>query len=302
MTWLALAAGCAVVYAFHGAWSKRVATGVGPLVAAWALFAFALPFLLGYLVLTGIPEIGPRFWWALGANVTLNLGAATLFLAALRAGDLGITYPLLALTPLFVIPVERLLLGVLPGGWGVGGILLMVVGIYLLHFGERRAGLLAPLGALVRSPGARLALATAVVWSVTGTVDRVAVLESSPAFYGSFLAGSLALLFPPLILVRRRWGPGPEGAVGGVPDASPEAPRGRMALFLVHGLLFAVMYILQMEALRLALASYVLSVKRTGAILAVILGWAAFREASLRHRLVGTALTVTGATVLALWG
>jgi len=302
VTWLYLAASCAVFYALHGAWSKRVATGVGPLVAAWALFAFSLPLFLVYLALTGVPEIGPRFWWVLGANLLLNVVSAALFFTALRAGDLGITFPLLALTPLFVIPVEWALLGVLPGRWGAVGIVLMVAGIYLLNFGEWRAGVLAPLAAVVRNPGARLALAVALIWSVTGTLDRVAVLASSPAFYGSFLAGGLALLFPPVILVGR-WRTASPG-----PGETPGSFRGtgigsRPGLLLgIHGLLFAIMYVLQMEALRLALASYVLSVKRTGAILAVLLGWAAFREASLHHRLLGTLITVGGAAVLVIWG
>jgi drug/metabolite transporter (DMT)-like permease len=296
VSWLFLAAGAAFFYALHGAWSKRVAVGVGPVVAAWALFAFSLPLFLLYLAMTGVPEPGPRFWWVLGANALLNLGSAALFFAALRAGDLGITFPLLALTPLFVIPVEWLLLGVLPGPWGVAGIVLMVTGIYLLNFGERKAGVLAPMASLLGSPGARMALGVALVWSVTGTLDRVAVLESSPAFYGSWLAGALTLLFPPLILLERRWNAGRGKAVS-VP------PRRGLALLLpVHGLLFAAMYVLQMEALRLALASYVLSVKRTGAILAVLLGWAAFREAALHHRLLGTLITVAGAAVLVLWG
>lgn len=310
MTWLLLAGGTAVFYAFHGAWSKRVSTRVGALAAAWALFAFSLPLFLVYLAVTGVPEVGPRFWWALGANVLLNLAAATLFFAALKAGDLGITFPLLALTPLFVIPVEWILLRELPGPWGVAGIVLMVAGIYLLNFGDRSAGLLAPLTALARRPGARFALGVAVIWSLSGTIDRVAVLESSPAFYGSLLAGLLSVLFLGLILAL---GLGDGGRASGGIGARAREPgpwvafRGRLSaagprLLLVHGLLFALMYVLQMEALRLALASYVLSVKRTGAILAVFLGWAAFREASLHHRLAGTAITVAGATVLVIWG
>lgn len=296
MTWLFLAAGCAVFYALHGAWSKRVATGLGPMVAAWALFAFSLPLFLGYLAATGVPAVGPRFWWVLGANVVLNLGSMGLFFVALRDADLGITFPLLALTPLFVIPVEWLLLGVLPGRWGVAGIVLMVAGIYLLNFHEWRAGVLAPLAAVARNPGARMALAVAILWSLTGTLDRVAVLESSPAFYGSCLAGALALLFPCVIVLRRR------RMSAARPAAARPTVGGKGVLLGVHGLLFAVMYVLQMEALRLALASYVLSVKRTGAILAVVLGWAAFREASLHHRLLGTLITVAGATVLVIWG
>jgi drug/metabolite transporter (DMT)-like permease len=317
VTWLLLAGGAAFFYALHGAWSKRVAGLVGPLVAAWALFAFALPFLGIYLAVQGIPDPGPRFWPVLAVNCLLNLAAAWLFVSALNAGDLGITYPLLTLTPLFVVPVEFLLLGELPGPWGGVGILLVVLGIYLLNYSQRHLGLLAPVAALARAPAARRSLAVALIWSVSGTLDRVAVLESSAAFYGTALAAGLSVLFLPLIwLVRLRRGRGarspsrveshgPAAGAGwmGTGAGGRGTGPGAVALVLViHGALVAAMLIVQMEALELALASYVLSIKRTGAILAVILGWIAFREVREGSRLLGTAVAVAGVAVLAIWG
>jgi uncharacterized membrane protein len=62
------------------------------------------------------------------------------------------------------------------------------------------------------------------------------------------------------------------------------------------------MVTLQMEALMLAQASYVLSIKRLGSILAVLLGYLAFREGQLVPRLSGALITVVGAGVLVLWG
>ncbi len=300
--WAVLAVGTAVFYALHGAWSKRVAAAVGPLLAGWSLFAFAFPLLLLYLLGQGIPEIGARFWPVWIANATLNVGASYLFLSALRMGDLGLTFPLLALTPIFVLPIEWVLLRELPGPWGAVGVLLIVSGVYLLNFGDRRAGFLAPLAAIGRDPGGVRMLGVAVIWSVTGTLDRVAVLESSPAFYGVMLSSGVALLFLPLIWISER-GPtfaAPRGRSGdGVLSRLGTAGRGVLVL---HGLLFATMFVLQMEALNVALASYVLSIKRTGAILAVLLGYAAFQEGALRERLTGTVITVVGACVLLIWG
>lgn len=293
MTWPLLAAGTALFYAFHGAWSKRVAARTGPLVAAWTVFVSALPLFALYLGWTGSPDLAPGFWVAAGASALLNVAGIGLFFSALSAGELGVTYPLLALTPLFVVPVEWVLLGVLPGIWGAAGVVLVVIGVYLLEFRERKRGLLAPLRALVASTGARRALGVAVIWSVSGTLDRVAVLASSPGFYGVFFAGSLSLLFLPLVVWRvRRSGRGLADRV---------AAAGVPALGL-HGLFFVAMFLLQMEALELALASYVLSIKRTGTLVAVLLGGLVFREGGLRHRLAGTAVVLAGVSVLVLLG
>ena len=302
MIWPVLAGGTALFYALHGGWSARMSRRIGAVLGGWALFSFALPILLVYLSVRGIPEVDAGFWPAWGVAVVGNLAAWYLFFAALRLGDLGIIYPLLALTPVFVVPVEWVLLRETPAAAGLLGIGLVVVGVYLLNFRAIRTGLLAPFTSLIRDGAAVRALAVAVIWSVTGTLDRVAVLESSPAFYGFMLSAGLSVLFLPFALVTAR-----DGDSSGQSENWQArfrlrlAPAGRGAL-LLHGLLFACMLVLQMEALTLQLASYVLSIKRTGAVVAVILGHLAFREGALGHRLTGTLVTLSGAFVLVVWG
>jgi len=304
LTWALLSSGVAVVYALHGAWSVRVSRRVGPLVAGWALFTFALPLLAVALFVRGVPSVGAGFWPAWGVNTLLNFGASYLFLSALRVGELGITYPLLALTPIFVIPLEWLLLGDLPGPWGGVGVALIVGGVYLLNFTARSSGLLAPFLALSRDAGAVRMLVVAVLWSLGGTLDRVAVLESSPTFYGFMLSAGLAALYLPWMLMKHfRRRPPTVGALSVRDDVIP--PRRLhllVPLLAVHGVLFAAMLLLQMEALTLALASYVLSIKRSGAVLAVVIGAMAFGERSTGSRLVGSLVTVAGAALLVLLG
>jgi uncharacterized membrane protein len=300
VTWAFLAGGAAVFYALHGAWSTRVSRAAGPLFSGWALFTSAVPFLLAFLLATGLPAVGVRYWPVWIASSLINLGASYLFMSALRMGDLGLTYPLLALTPLFVIPIEWGMLGELPGPWGAVGIGLVVAGVYLLNFPERSAGVLAPFRALARNPGAVRMLVVAVLWSVSGTLDRVAVLESSPAFYALTLAGALSVLYLPLVLrAGRRWSAPAAGSRGGIFGRMRETG---LWVLVLHGFLFSAMLTLQMSALSFALASYVLSIKRSGAIFAVLLGYLAFREGALGPRLAGAAVVVSGACVLVLWG
>lgn len=292
--WPLLAVGTAVFYALNGAWSARVSRSAGAVGGAWALFAFAAPMMGTYLLVRGMPEVSPGFWPAWSAAVVGNLVAWSLFFASLRSGDLGITYPLLALTPVFVVPVEWVLLDELPSAFGLSGIGLVVVGVYFLNFRRASDGPLGPIAAIVRDRSARQALTVALIWSVTGTLDRVAVLESSPAFYGFMLPAGLSVLFVPLVLRAASRSPGTEGwrRVGAC----------GAGVLVVHGLFFAAMIALQMEALTLERASYVLSIKRSGAVVAVLIGYFAFAERDLGSRLLGTVVTLAGATVLVLMG
>jgi hypothetical protein len=181
----------------------------------------------------------------------------------------------------------------------------VALGVYLLNVGKAREGLLAPLAALARDPSARKALAVALLWSVGGTLDRVAVLDSSPAFYAFMLPLGLAALFFPFVVLSGEAGAlhGEAGAPGGVlRGVVARARECGIGVLLLHGFLFAAMLTLQMEALTLQLASYVLSIKRTGAVLAVMIGYVAFREQGLGPRLLGTAVTLAGAAILVLSG
>ncbi|MFW6193301.1 MAG: EamA family transporter, partial [Gemmatimonadota bacterium] len=105
------------------------------------------------------------------------------------------------------------------------------------------------------------------------------------------------------------------GAAGALPDggesggreegeadagAADAPPRRAVLVGLgVQGLLFAVMFVTQMEALRLSLAANVITVKRSGTLLTVLLGGMLFREKGLAHRLAGTVVVLAGVYLVA---
>lgn len=290
MTWALLAGGAAVFYALQGAWTKRMTERVTPAVTTWAIFALAFPALLLYLLARGIPAIQPTFWLAFGANAALYLVSFRLYVSALEKGDLGVTYPLLALTPVLVVPVEWVLLGERAGLQGISGIVLVVVGVYLLNFRGRDRPLLEPFRALARDPGARRMMAVTVLWAVSGTVDRVAVLNASPAFYGVALSAGMGLGFLPAALGS---GSHSEHRTG-LRRSLAEHPW----LLAGQGMLFAAMFVCQMEALRLSLAAYVLAIKRSGTLLAILLGGAVFREGATGRRLAATTVILAGVVLV----
>lgn len=287
MTWLVLAAGSALFYALQGVWTKRISARVPLISATWAIFLFSFPLIGLAMAVDGVPTVGPRFLPAVLATTVLSVVSFSLYVSALHRSDIGLTYPLLALTPVLLVPVEWLLLGDLPERIGLAGIALAVVGVYLLNFGRREGGVLGPLRAIARDSGARRMLAVALLWGVGAALDRVAVLDSSPLFYGTVLTGLVSLAFLPIVLLRG----------GGLGAALRPGIRGAL---MVQGGLFAAMFVFQMAAVELTLASYVVSVKRSGAIITVILGALLFREQGTRYRLAGTTVILLGVFLIAL--
>lgn len=312
MSWPLLAVGAALFYGLQGAWTKRLTSRVPAVVAAWAIFAFAFPLLGGYLALQGLPTIQPVFWPAMLTTCSIGLISFYLYASAIERGELGLTVPLLALTPILLVPVEWVLLGDVPRLRGLGGILLVVVGVYLLNLRDLRAGLLAPLAAPFRDPGARRMLAVAALWSVSAVADKIAVTSSSTAFYGATQTAVLGIGFLPLIAwMRGRTSAAGRGAserrdaghdAGGREDRPECGVRSLVRhgpALAVQGMLYAAMFIVQMEALQLTLAAHVITIKRSGALVTVLLGGLFFGERDLWPRLVGTAVTVLGVLLVA---
>ncbi len=142
---------------------------------SWALRFFALPFLLPLLLFIEIPKLGNEFWSALFINGVLNVLATILYMKAIKQSDLSITIPMIAFTPIFLLITSPLLVGEFPNAFGLIGIILGVVGAYMLNIKEIRNGYLAPFRALLKEPGPKLMLAVAFIWSITSNYDKIGV-------------------------------------------------------------------------------------------------------------------------------
>jgi drug/metabolite transporter (DMT)-like permease len=184
-----------------------------------------------------------------------------------------------------------------------------------------------PVRALARDTGARAMLVVAFLYSISSTYDKVGTQASSPLAWAAAvnLVVTLvlaAILATRLLGVRGRPGsgagpgigaraPGPAGALTGEasraregqPAARPAAgPRAVVPAIVLAGLLAALMAAAQMTALLLTLAAYVIAVKRTSTLFAVLLGRSVFHEPRTRQRLAGAAIMLAGFLLVVLEG
>ncbi|MCP4364020.1 MAG: EamA family transporter [Planctomycetes bacterium] len=288
MTWFCYSEFTAFFEASTTALSKKALKDCGVYTIAWVRFGYAVPFLVCALMFIEIPPLDTTFFIMIAVLVPLEALGTVLYIRAIKFSPLSLTMPFLALTPAFLIITSYLMLGEQLSGSGIAGVFLVVAGAYLLNVHTTRKGLLEPLRAIAKEEGSVLMIAVAFIYSITSNLGKVAVLHSSPIFFGTAYPAVMAVaLFPLLVLV-------PGG--GGVKQAFS-----RPVLFASIGLSNVLMFITHNLAIQLIEVPYMLSVKRTSLIFGVLYGWLLFKEANIRERLLGAVVMLAGVVLIAIF-
>lgn len=279
MIWALLALLAAITVASSDAVSKHVLKTEDEYLVVLAKFGFAAIFLAPLLLLVEIPALGLEFWRTVIILLPLEITATVLYIKAIKVSPLSLTIPFLAFTPVFLVLTGFLILGEFPSRIGLIGIVLVSTGAYILNMDKRKDGLLAPIKAIVKEKGSVLMLGTALIYSVTSALGKKAVLLSSPWFFAGFYVPFVSIF------------------VLGVVTAK----RGRKVMrilkdkyFVLIGFFIAISAIGHWLAVSMIDVAYMISVKRTSMVFAVIYGALLFKEKRLKERLVGSIVMVLG--------
>jgi len=287
MVWFIFAFLTALFEATKDVFSKKSLKDIDEYVVAWSLPFFALPFLLPLLLFTKIPVLGEQFWLALFTGGSLYAITLILYMKAIKSSDLSITVPMLTFTPLFLLITSPLIVGEFPSIFGLIGIFLIVMGSYLLNINKKSRGYFAPFKALLKEKGPRLMLIVAFIWSITSNIDKIGLQNSSPLFWVIAVDAFVALLMFPLCKSRG--------------NGKTHQIHANLRALLKVGLFGGLTSVCQMTAISLTLVAYVISIKRTSAIMGVFFGYLIFKEKGIRERLVGVIVMVLGVLFITLF-
>ncbi len=286
MVWLIFAFLAALFESLKDVFSKDRLRKIDEYLVAWSLRLFALPFLIPLLFFMEIPSLGNRFWMALLISGTLNTITTILYIKAIKSSDLSITIPMLTFTPLFLLATSPLIVGEFPGFFGVIGVLLIVLGSYVLNIGQMHKGYFEPFRALAKEKGPKLMLIVAFIWSITSNFDKIGVQNSSPVFWVIAINIFITLVMLPIVLCKSQ--------------ISAKQISTHYKALIPIGLFSASALIFQMTAISLTLVAYVISIKRTSAIMSVLFGYFIFREKGIKERLTGAIIMVIGVLFITL--
>ena len=185
---------------------KLLVKEVPPVALVFLLTIGAAPIFAVWALLEGTAGPGPGYWLPALGSVVLNVAANLLLLQGMRIAPISVTVPLLSLTPAFATLLAIPLLGERPTRQGAVGILMVIAGAVWLHWqpreGTAHAGDPADNGAL---KGALMVALTALCWSMTIPLDKMA-LERAPApFHGLVSNAGVAVAVLGVLLVQGRF-------------------------------------------------------------------------------------------------
>lgn len=287
MIWLLLAILTALWESLKDVFSKKSLQNVNEYIVSWSLVLFTVIFLSPIIFLDEIPHLNATYWYALIVDGSLNVLAVILYMKALKASDISITVPMITFTPLFLLITSPLIVREFPTVGGLIGILLIVTGSYVLNIKERSRGYFAPFQALVREKGPRLMLIVAFIWSISSNFDKIGVQNSSPIFWAFSVISFVTIGVFPVVWFKAR-------------DHLREIPQNLKSL-IPMGLFLSLALSCQMVALQMTLVAYVISIKRTSALLGVLWGYLIFKEKGIKERLGGAIIMIIGVFFIALF-
>lgn len=287
MNWFFIALGCAFLTACCDALSKKIMEGNDEWIAGALILTIASVILAPIFASL---ELKP-FSFDLGAVFAivfpLEVLGYYLFLSSIRMGNLSLTVPLLAFTPVFTLLTAWIILGERINPSGYLGIALVTMGAYLLNSNLISLHLLAPIKAIILSPGSRRMLLVAVIWSVTTTLGKKGVLLYGAIPFGFVILVGVTGMFAVASLFRWR-----------VRRVRMQLGKTTAGFLLLAGIFMAGAQVTHFVSLGMAPAAYMISVKRLSMVFGVILGWLMFHEENIRYRLFGASVMVVGSFFL----
>lgn len=286
MNWFTYALLCALLLATADVCAKKALGRVDEYLVAWGRLVCAAPLFVPLAPWREAASLPARFWLIVLILLPFEITAIYLYNRAIKISDLSITAPFLGLTPLFLVATAFIVLGERLSYTGLAGIVLVTVGAYMLNVSRSRQGLLVPLAAIAQNPGSRLMVIVALLYSITSLLGKMAAQIAGPLLFAAIYSIIVVLLLTPAAL------------------RSTKAGTLKKAFcnpwFLLLGPCYALMLLCHLNAIVLVEASYMIAVKRSSLLFAIIFGRLIFKEQGFGERISGGLVMIAGIMCITL--
>jgi len=271
--WFFLAISSAAIYSLRSLLEKHSLKKVNPYILAFAVRFFALPlffipFLIGIAEFPILSQVPTNFWLAaLFISCVSTPLEMIFFYKALQTEEVSFVVPLLGISPLITALISALILREFPSFWGVVGMFLVVLGLYILNLQKQHEHFLEPIKHLVQNSAFKYLVLMLLSYSLGIIVDKLAISYSNIYFYSliNYLFVSLALFVIARFKAKKNFGQLKTGLFS----------------FTIIGLIVAGYTWLRFAALQSGNTGYVSATLSSSVLFSILLGILFFKEKML---------------------
>lgn len=259
-----------------------------PLLYIFLAFNISITFIL-LLFLGGIPKVTPQFYLYMGIAALLDSIAFVSSFWAISKSPISLLSPIASFTPVFTTFIAMFILNEIPTPMKFVGILLVVLGAYLLNAADIKQGILTPFKTLFSHKGVLLFLLANFLWGITPIFQKKAIFETSPQIplFASIMGMVFGFLFLTPFVFRK--------ALNSLKEV-----KKNIKWFLLNGVGTAFSQAAAYAAFALVFVGYAVSIFRLSTLFIIILGGVFLKEKRIKERLLGASVMLLGAILLTL--
>ena len=233
--------------------------------------------------------IPPKGWALIWVSGLIHVVYIIVLGHAYEERDLSLVYPLARSAPLFVTLWAFLFLGERLTGGGIMGILLVVIGAYIISFRTLRwKEWIRPFLSLRDKPY-QLVLLTALIVSLYSITDKIGVQYVHPFIFLYLMLLPRFVFYIPYVIKIRHTG------------IMPEWRRNKRNILLMGFLQFLTSFLI-LYAMTLTKVSYIVAIRQISVVFAVLMGTAVLKEKYGFVRLVASAFIFLGVFLIGVKG
>ena len=209
--------------------------------------------------------------------------------SAYKEGDLSHVYPIMRSSPALVLMIAVLLLGEQVSLQGVAGILLVAVGVYIINM-KRMSGeeLLAPIKSMAHDRSTQFAFLTLISVALYSIVDKMAVDHIHPILLSFFHLFCGMCFYTPYIVFTKN-----------AAQIKKEWKSGTVRIIMA-GIIGIGGYALILVAFTIERVSYIVGLRQTSIVFAVLMGSHFLKEKHQGIRLTGALIIFAGGFLISL--
>lgn len=267
---------------------KKLSRKIPELPLLFFSFLFTLPWMfLMVFVMTGFPKVDPAFFVYMFIAAVLDIIGFTVFLKAIKLLPISLIGPLGSFGSVFTTIAAYLVIGELPTVMALWGILLIVIGSYLLNLKDVRNGIFVPFYELFRNKGMALVLFASMLWAITPILQKKAIFATHPQ------TPLVASLVGFVIITCFFW----------LRDLNSFSKyklelRQNINFLVMNGIGAALAQYTAYQAFATANLGYVTSVMRLSGVFTVIFGAIFLKEKSIVSKLIGSLIMLVGVVLI----